>query len=302
MLSEGTTIAPGESVTETVKFAPTSAGAASGVWVINGEKDTDGLQEVKFNGEGLLPSALTPSTESLNLGSTPVGGALAGEVTFKNTGGTTLEVEGVKSPSAPFGATGLPATGTKIEPGEAITIGVSFESPTPGSFEGSLGLTTAAGQTSVALSASASAPPSTPGGSPTPTTNTLVTPMIGISPFTEAKEPPPNLTKLRIRAKASQSKPHPSALSVTYAMSAAGTVDIAIYRRIISRRCLRGAPTCLHYVRTTIKLEVAGHAATNVIALNLGRLSAGEYRLAATPIARSGTHGITRYAHFKAVR
>ncbi|HEV3034607.1 MAG TPA: choice-of-anchor D domain-containing protein, partial [Solirubrobacteraceae bacterium] len=161
-LPEGTTIEPGESVTETVKFAPTSPGPATGVWELNGEKDTNGVQKVQFKGEGILPPALTPSTKSLNLGSTSVGGQLAGEVSFKNTGGTTLEVKGVSSPSAPFAATGLPATGTKIKPGETITVGVTFKSATRGEFTGSLGLTTQAGETTVSLKGFAEEPALTP--------------------------------------------------------------------------------------------------------------------------------------------
>jgi iron transport multicopper oxidase len=51
-LSEGTTIAPGETLTETVTFTPTAPGPASGVWTINGN-DTSGLHEVKFSGTGL---------------------------------------------------------------------------------------------------------------------------------------------------------------------------------------------------------------------------------------------------------
>jgi outer membrane protein assembly factor BamB len=128
----------------------------------------------------------------------------------------------------------------------------------------------------------------------------FVTPPTG--PATVTIESPPILTKLKLRTAASRLSSRRRKVVVSYTLSAAGTVDITIYRRVVSNRCKRGAPTCLHYVRTTIKLKVAGHAATNVIALNLGQLSAGDYRLAATPIARSGTHGITRYVHFKAVR
>jgi hypothetical protein len=133
-------------------------------------------------------------------------------------------------------------------------------------------------------------------------TASLLTALGGLGSLTATTEPPVSLARLQIRSPASRLGRRRHKALVSYTLSAAGTVDIAIYRRIISRRCLRGAPTCLHYVRTTIKLKVAGHAATNVIALNLGRLSAGEYRLDATPIAPSGVHGITRYVHFKAVR
>ncbi len=340
---------------------------------------------------GYSGPALTPSSESLALGSTSVGGQLAGKVTFTNTG-TKLTVKAVHTPSAPFEAPGLPKVGSLIEPGEAITVSVAFRSPAPGNFTGSLGLTTEAGETNIALAGSATAPPPTvtsiePTSGPTaggtaikikgtgfvspatvkigssatlvevvsetestaktaataagpvevmvsdkngtstlgPTytyiappplesaatpaesggtarTANLLTALGGLGSLTATTEPLVSLARLQIRSPASRLGRRRHKALVSYTLSAAGTVDIAIYSRIISRRCLRGAPTCLHYVRTTIELEVAGHAATNVIALNLGRLSAGEYRLAATPIAPSGVHGITRYVHFKAVR
>jgi iron transport multicopper oxidase len=50
-LPEGTTIAPGETLSEKVTFTPTAAGAANGLWVINGD-DATGLHEVKFSGLG----------------------------------------------------------------------------------------------------------------------------------------------------------------------------------------------------------------------------------------------------------
>jgi iron transport multicopper oxidase len=51
-LEEGTTIAPGASLTETVTFTPTAAGPASGVWEINGD-DATGLHQVSFSGVGM---------------------------------------------------------------------------------------------------------------------------------------------------------------------------------------------------------------------------------------------------------
>ncbi len=53
-LPEGTTVAAGESLTETVVFTPTAAGPASGTWAINGD-DTTGLHEVAFSGTGSQP-------------------------------------------------------------------------------------------------------------------------------------------------------------------------------------------------------------------------------------------------------
>jgi hypothetical protein len=298
-LPEGTTIEPGESVTETVKFAPTSPGAESGVWDLNGEKDTNGEQEVKFMGEGVLPPALTPSTRSLALGSTPVGEQLKGEVRFKNTGGITLEVKGVQAPAAPFASTGIPAIATKLAPGETITVEVAFESAAPGEFEGSLSLSTQAGETKLSLSASATAAASprstTPVEVPPPS---LVFPMIGISPFVEAREPQPTLTDLQLRMTASRARLHRSALSVTYTLSTAATVRLAVYRRITAHRCAHSVTTCEHWVLTGAKLKASGHAGANSVVLSLAELAAGAYRLDATPIGRSGTPGTTRYLHF----
>ncbi len=54
-LSEGTTIGPGETLTETVAFNPSAPGGATGVWLLNGD-DTSGSHEVKFTGNGTVPA------------------------------------------------------------------------------------------------------------------------------------------------------------------------------------------------------------------------------------------------------
>jgi hypothetical protein len=59
-LAEGTTIAPGETLTEQVAFAPTALGPASAVWPINGN-DTTGLRNVRFSGVGIEASGGAPS-------------------------------------------------------------------------------------------------------------------------------------------------------------------------------------------------------------------------------------------------
>jgi hypothetical protein len=54
-LAEGTTIGPGETLTESVVFTPTAAGYGHGAWAINGD-DTSGLHEVSFGGSGTVPA------------------------------------------------------------------------------------------------------------------------------------------------------------------------------------------------------------------------------------------------------
>jgi hypothetical protein len=55
-LPEGTTIAPGASVTEAVVFRPTTVGAAAGNWQINGD-DSSGLHQLQFTGSGIVASS-----------------------------------------------------------------------------------------------------------------------------------------------------------------------------------------------------------------------------------------------------
>ncbi|HEY7829518.1 MAG TPA: choice-of-anchor D domain-containing protein [Solirubrobacteraceae bacterium] len=59
-LPEGTTIAPGASVTESVTFTPTGPGYSSGTWQINGD-DTTGLHQVQFSGMGTVPAPVASS-------------------------------------------------------------------------------------------------------------------------------------------------------------------------------------------------------------------------------------------------
>ncbi|HEX4466080.1 MAG TPA: DUF5979 domain-containing protein, partial [Solirubrobacteraceae bacterium] len=54
-LPEGTTLAPGQSVTESVSFTPSAPGYAGAVWPINGT-DSTGLHEVTFTGSGTVPA------------------------------------------------------------------------------------------------------------------------------------------------------------------------------------------------------------------------------------------------------
>jgi hypothetical protein len=273
---------------------------------------------------GFSGPQLTSSSPSLEFAA-PVGSQATRELTLTSTG-TEVEVSAVHQPSSPFEAS-LPAKGTKIQPGEAVKVAVHFKPSTRGVVEGELSIETQAGETRIALSgfgeesaqetsereqherearekseakekaereAKEKAGSTLTGG--VVTTASLVTPP-GVS-GPPAIEPLLSLTRLDVRTAASRRGSHRRKVVITYMLSAAGTVEVTIYRRVISRRCQRGASTCVRWVPTKIKLKVAGHAGINVLAINLGTLSAGDYRIGVMPITRSGASGITQYVHF----
>jgi iron transport multicopper oxidase len=83
-LSEGTTIAPGEILTEKVVFAPSVVGPAEGTWVINGS-GSNVEHKVHFSGAGTaapavetaVPSSVEPTTALLNAHVNPNGEAVS---------------------------------------------------------------------------------------------------------------------------------------------------------------------------------------------------------------------------------
>ena len=81
-------------------------------------------------------------------------------------------------------------------------------------------------------------------------------------------------------------------------LSSSGSVRLAVYRRVLSRHCPRGAHSCVRYLPTTIRLTVTGHAGAGQFTLDLSALRPGDYRLSATPLAQSGAATATRSASF----
>jgi outer membrane protein assembly factor BamB len=286
-------IAPGQTLTANVAFESSTPGS----FIEHLELTTaqGGTIKVALSATAEAPHpALTPSSGSLELGSTTVGHSLAGQVTFTNTGNTLLQVQATHPPSAPFTATGMPEKGMLIEPGQAVTVDVAFEPSGLGSFGGSLSLQTQAGETSVALSGTAVAPPEPT--SPVITSPSLLSPPVAPSGLTA--EPPPTLTNLKLRASASRLSAHRRKLVLAYFASSPGTVAVAVYHRVVSHRCQHTA-TCVRLIATKIKLKVLAHEGNNALTVALGTIAAGDYRLTITPSSSSGVLGVTRHLDFR---
>jgi hypothetical protein len=243
---------------------------------------------------------LSSSSAALNLGEAPAGVPLNGEVSLTNTGSGALTIKALHRPATPFTASGLPAEGASgtLKQGETATVQVSFVSSSPGSFTDSLRLESEAGETVIPVSASVPSPEAppfaeAPGSGPTATTATLLTP---VAPVLQAGGVEAQISQLSLRPPI----PPRRRARVAFTLSAAATVELAVYRRAVIRGCRRAGRACVRYVPTGIRLRVGGRLHGNVLGLDLGRLPAGLYRLAARPLTPSGTPGRTSYLYFRA--
>jgi MYXO-CTERM domain-containing protein len=121
-------VAPGESLSLSVTFAPTAFGEASGSLSLTSNASGD-PSTVTLSGRGLAPRmVVTPA--SLDLGSVNVGRtSTAQKVTVSNTGDTALVLTGVSLSGAAAGDFATTASPLELAPGASSSFLVTF-SPT----------------------------------------------------------------------------------------------------------------------------------------------------------------------------
>lgn len=266
--------------------------------------DTNGGDEaVGLSGSAGAPGALSIASEAIEYGQVPIGASKSESFTITNTGGTTLELTLSKPPiGGAFAATTSLSEGTTIAPGESLTETVKFTPTAPGPASDSwrINAKNTTGVHEVKFSGEGVGPqtPSSPSAATTVTTTGLMTGMGGISPFTASREPAPSLTHLQIRAQSAHSRPRPHELPLTYRLSEASTVKLDVYRRSVSHRCPPGIRACDRWILVKVERSGTARAGANSLTLSLAGLSLGAYRLAATPVARSGVAGTTSYLRF----
>jgi HYDIN/CFA65/VesB family protein/putative pyrroloquinoline-quinone binding quinoprotein/putative pyrroloquinoline-quinone-binding quinoprotein len=150
------TLHNGDTITVPVTFTPTTATMVAGSLKLdtNAGQVTTGL-----SGNGQAPDPqLSVTPPAVSFGGTDVGGSLDGTATLSNVGGDPLTINSIGSVSAPFSVTGAPAAGSKIAPGDSVTIDVHFNPTTTGTFTDELVIDTDGGNASVGLSGSAAPP------------------------------------------------------------------------------------------------------------------------------------------------
>jgi hypothetical protein len=148
------TLAAGQTIDVPITFRPAQTGPIGGM--LTATTSAGRTAQFALSGTGQAATAqLEVSPPLVTFGGTAVGGHLSGSATFKNVGSAPLTINAVHLPSAPFGASGVPAVGSTIAAGGEVTVTVTFDPTAPGTFEDAIGLDTTGGNDAVGLSGSA---------------------------------------------------------------------------------------------------------------------------------------------------
>ena len=133
------TVAPSQSVTFTVKFAPSAAGNINGNLAIISDASNSTLNIV-LSGSGVAPGSLTATPSSVNFGNVMIGNSQTVPVTVTNTGGVTVTISAAATTGTGFSFSGpiLPAT---LAAGQSTTFNAIFSPTSSGSKTGNLAIT-----------------------------------------------------------------------------------------------------------------------------------------------------------------
>jgi hypothetical protein len=145
------TLAKGDKLHVQVSFAPAAPGGANGSLTLT--TSTGRIRVVPLTGTGIKtglyasPGSLTfPLSLDQGVIPVPVGLSVFQEVAVINGGTATETVSSVSRPTGPFQATGLPAAGDKITPGESFVVQLIFSPSQTGPAKDSLTINLASGR------------------------------------------------------------------------------------------------------------------------------------------------------------
>ena len=147
------TLAQGATLTIPVTFTPGQVGIRSTAIVVQ----ADGAPvSAPVTGIGRRPApALQVAPPVISFGGAAVNKQISGTLTISNVGGAPLVINGVSSPKAPFSATGAPAAGASLAPGQSVTVTFTFSPTQVGSFSDQVEVDTSAGNKKIPLTGTA---------------------------------------------------------------------------------------------------------------------------------------------------
>ena len=136
------TLAAGQGTTFSVKFAPASAGSATGNLTVSSNASNATLT-IPLNGTGITAGALGSNPASLSFGNVQVGVTQGLTETVTNTGTTSVTISAVAASGTGFSISGITAPVT-LTAGQGATFSVGFDPASAGSATGSVTVTSTA--------------------------------------------------------------------------------------------------------------------------------------------------------------
>jgi hypothetical protein len=157
------TLNPNQSVTLQVKFAPTTAGGATGQLTINSTSSTGGTTVIQLSGTGTAATSTSPqllfSSTALSFGNVPVSSTATLSLTLTSSGTAPVTIS-----SAALQGTGFSDSGstfpTTLNPNQSVTLTVQFDPTAASAATGTLTVSsnsTSGGTTLVTLSGTGTA-------------------------------------------------------------------------------------------------------------------------------------------------
>jgi hypothetical protein len=157
-LSLPLTLAPNQSTTFGVVFAPTAAGASNGVLSITLSGSSAAL-DLAVSGTGTIPvtpAILTAIPASLTFSDVEVGQSQMQTETVTNTGGSNATISQGSVSGTGFSISGL-GTNITLTPGQSASFSVTFAPQSSGSFSGSVAIASNASDPTLSATLSGSA-------------------------------------------------------------------------------------------------------------------------------------------------
>jgi len=133
------TLTPTQTVTFSVKFAPTVAGAVSGNVAIISDASNSPLN-VTLSATGVTPGQITPNPVSLSFGNVVIGTPKPLTETLTNSGGSSLTISAASATGTGFSISGL-ALPLTLTAGQSTTFTVQFAPTAAGAVSGNVTIT-----------------------------------------------------------------------------------------------------------------------------------------------------------------
>ncbi|MGA8763550.1 MAG: choice-of-anchor D domain-containing protein [Candidatus Sulfotelmatobacter sp.] len=153
-LSLPMTLAPNQSTTFAVSFAPQSGGSSNGTLSLSVDGSSTSV-DVALSGTGMTPGALTPSPTSLTFGSVGDGKSQTQTQTVRNTGGASVVISQVTATGAGFSVSGV-STPLTLTQGQSTSFSVTFAPQSSGNYSGTVAMASNASNPNLTVSLSGS--------------------------------------------------------------------------------------------------------------------------------------------------